>query len=94
MLEKNRDQRLKIKLINLSSMAGGGSLPLLNLPSKCLGILIKGISPNRIEKFMRESSPPIIGRIEDDLYIMDPRTILDDELPIITEAFKNLLVRT
>jgi len=92
MLEKIKDQRLKIKLISLSSMAGGGSLPLLNLPSKCLGIRIKGFSPNRVEKFMRENSPPIIGRIEDEQYIMDPRTILNDELPIITEAFKSLLV--
>ena len=93
-LEKIKDQRLNVKLINLSSKAGGGSLPLLNLPSKCLGIRIKGISPNRVEKFMRKNSPPIIGRIEEELYIMDLRTILDDELSIITEAFKSLLDKT
>jgi len=91
MLEKIEDQRLNIKLMSFSSMAGGGSLPLLNLPSKCLGIRIKGISPNSIEKLMRKNSPPIIGRIEEELYIMDLRTIQDDELTIIAEAFKNLL---
>jgi L-seryl-tRNA(Ser) seleniumtransferase len=91
MLEKIEDRRLNIKLMSFSSMAGGGALPLLNLPSKCLGIRIKGISPNSIEKLMRKNSPPIIGRIEEELYIMDLRTILDDELSIIAEAFKNLL---
>jgi len=40
---------------------------------------------------MRNNSPPIIGRIEEDLYIMDLRTIQDDELSIIAEAFKSLL---
>ena len=91
MLEKIEDRRLNIKLMSFSSMAGGGALPLLNHPSKCLGIRIKGISPNSIEKLMRKNSPPIIGRIEEELYIMDLRTILDDELSIIAEAFKNLL---
>jgi L-seryl-tRNA(Ser) seleniumtransferase len=94
MLEKIKDQRLDVKLIDLSSKAGGGSLPLLNLPSKCLGIRIKGISPNHIEKFMRKNSPPILGRIEEDLYIMDLRTILDDELSIIKDAFKSLIYKT
>jgi len=94
MLEKIEDHRLNIKLMSFSSMAGGGSLPLLNLPSKCLGIRIKGISANSIEKFMRNNSPPIIGRIEEDLYIMDLRTIQDDELSIIAEAFKSLLDKT
>jgi L-seryl-tRNA(Ser) seleniumtransferase len=94
MLEKIEDRRLNIKLMSFSSMAGGGALPLLNLPSKCLGIRIKGISPNSIEKLMRKNSPPIIGRIEEELYIMDLRTILDDELSIIAEAFKNLLDQT
>jgi len=94
MLEKIEDQRLNIKLMSFSSMAGGGSLPLLNLPSKCLGIRIKGVSPNSIEKLMRKNFPPIIGRIEEELYIMDLRTIQDDELSIIAEAFKNLLDKT
>ena len=91
MLEKLKDQRLNIKLISLSSKAGGGSLPLLDLPSKGLGVRIKGVSPNSIEKLMRKNIPPIIGRIEEELYIMDLRTIQDDELTIIAEAFKSLL---
>jgi L-seryl-tRNA(Ser) seleniumtransferase len=40
---------------------------------------------------MRHHTPPIIGRIEDDGFIIDPRTLLDDDLPIIRTAFENLL---
>ena len=36
------------------------------------------------------NDPAIIGRIEDDLFVMDPRTIQKDELSIIETAFENL----
>jgi len=89
-LKKSGDTRLHIQLIERSSKTGGGALPLMELPSLCVGIQIKGISPNALEKTMRSNDPPIIGRIEDDLFVMDPRTIRKDELAIIETAFENL----
>ncbi len=89
-LKKSGDTRLHIQLIERSSKTGGGALPLMELPSLCVGIQIKGLSPNALEKTMRSNDPPIIGRIEDDLFVMDPRTIRKDELAIIETAFENL----
>jgi L-seryl-tRNA(Ser) seleniumtransferase len=86
--------RLKIEFLNLSSKAGGGSLPLLDLPSKCLGIKIDGMSVNAIERKLRAGSPPIIGRIEDDYYVIDPRTLLDEDLVTIEHAFDRLLEKS
>ena len=83
--------RLEVNPVELSSKAGGGSLPLLELPSKCLRIKIKGLSVNKLEKTMRHNTPPIIGRIENDAYVIDPRTLLDDDLPVIRSAFEKLL---
>ena len=83
--------RLEVNPVELSSKAGGGSLPLLELPSKCLRIKIKGLSVNKLEKAMRQNAPPIIGRIEKDAYVIDPRTLLDDDLPVIRSAFEKLL---
>jgi L-seryl-tRNA(Ser) seleniumtransferase len=83
--------RLEITRIDRSSKAGGGALPLLELPSKCLRIKIQGMSANKLEKSMRLNSQPIIGRIEDDGFVIDPRTLLDDDLPIIRTAFEKLL---
>jgi hypothetical protein len=40
---------------------------------------------------MRSYEPPIIARIEDDLYVMDPRTIQEDEFATIETAFDNLI---
>lgn len=89
---KNIDKsRLEISLVERSSKAGGGALPLLELPSRCLRIRLQGMSANALEKSLRENDPPIIGRIEDDACIMDPRTLRDDDLPIIGKAFENII---
>ncbi len=91
MLENSGHSRMTVASLDLVSRPGGGSLPLLELPSKGLGISIDGLSANAIEKSLRLSSPPIIGRIEDDMYVMDMRTLQDDELEFIRSAFETLL---
>ncbi len=90
-LENVADDRLELVAVESASKTGGGSLPLLNLPSRCIGVSIKGVSANGIERWMRDHMPPIIGRIENDLFVMDPRTLQEDELNIIEEAFTRLL---
>jgi L-seryl-tRNA(Ser) seleniumtransferase len=91
MLENISDTRLSVDLIDTSSRPGGGSLPLLTLPSKGVGVKVQGISANAVEEQMRNNAPPIIGRIEEDFFIMDLRTILDDELQIIKHAVEHML---
>jgi L-seryl-tRNA(Ser) seleniumtransferase len=91
LLERLGEPRMKLRRIDCVSRSGGGALPLLALPSKCVAITVAGMSPNTIEAAMRKNNPPIIGRIEDDLYIMDLRTVQDDELPTIQSALKIML---
>jgi L-seryl-tRNA(Ser) seleniumtransferase len=92
-LNKIEPSRIQIEIVDLSSKAGGGALPFLELPSKCLKIRVEGLSANALEFYMRNNSPPIIGRIEDDAFIMDPRTLQKEDLPIIESAFKQVLKR-
>jgi len=87
------DSRIEIDIVDLFSKAGGGALPFLELPSKCLRINIDGLSANVLELKMRNNSPPIIGRIEDDAFIIDPRTLRNKDLPIILSAFNHVLKR-
>jgi L-seryl-tRNA(Ser) seleniumtransferase len=90
-IERIADGRITVELLDFSSKAGGGSLPLLDLPSRCLGICVDGKSANAIEQWMRSYAPPIIGRIESDQFIMDPRTLQEDEPAIIEKAFADML---
>ena len=90
-LERISGGRVGVELMDLCSKAGGGSLPLLNLPSRCIGVIVKEMSANGIELWMRRHTPPIIGRIENDRFIMDPRTLQEEELELIEKAFADML---
>jgi len=86
-------ERLSVEILDSVSRPGGGSLPLLELPTKCLGVTVKNLSTNALELEMRRNRPPIIGRIEEDRFILDVRTIRDEEIPVIEKAFANLVGR-
>ena len=88
------EKRLKVQRIDSVSKAGGGSLPLLELPTKCVGVSIADLSANTIENYLRTLNPAVIGRIENDQFIMDLRTVQDDDMPFIEDAFKQLLSGT
>ena len=90
-LRKLGSNRLKAVLVKTSSRVGGGALPLQELPTKCVGVTIEGLSASRMEQIMREATPPVVGHIEDDLFLMDVRTIQDEEIPMIASAFKKVL---
>jgi L-seryl-tRNA(Ser) seleniumtransferase len=77
--------------VRLPSKAGGGALPLLELPSRCLRIRVDGLSANALELRLRGGDPPIIGRIEDDAFVMDVRTLQADEFPLIESALASIL---
>ncbi|NVL89895.1 MAG: L-seryl-tRNA(Sec) selenium transferase [Desulfobacterales bacterium] len=87
-LRKLGNDLLEAVVINASSRVGGGALPLQELPTKCVGVRVKGLSASRIERIVREADPPIIGRIENDLFVMDMRTVQDDEIAVIASIFK------
>lgn len=90
-LENLKIPELSAHIMDLTSRAGGGSLPMLKIPSKGIGVSVKTMTVNAVERFMRNHTPPIIGRIEDNLFIMDLRTIQVDEMAIIDSAFKTML---
>jgi L-seryl-tRNA(Ser) seleniumtransferase len=72
------------------SQAGGGTLPLLNLPSLLIEVTVAGLSPNEIESRLRNSTIPVIGRISKGAFLLDPRTILDDDLRDLAAALTTL----
>jgi L-seryl-tRNA(Ser) seleniumtransferase len=90
-LRKLKVDRMEAVIIDASSRVGGGALPLQELPTKCVAVKIDGLSANAIESLLRESTPPVIGHIINDLFAMDVRTIQDEEIPIIASTFKTIL---
>lgn len=91
LLEAGGDPRLQAEIMDTASLAGGGSLPLSPLPSRSVGVRMRAASADAMEKAMRKNDPPIIGRIENDTFIMDMRTVKTGELPIIARAMLTFL---
>jgi L-seryl-tRNA(Ser) seleniumtransferase len=58
------------------SMIGGGSLPGETLPTWIWALDVK--HPQEFLETLRKGTPAVVGRIEDDRVIFDPRTILPD----------------
>jgi L-seryl-tRNA(Ser) seleniumtransferase len=90
-LEPFLPKDVEIKLADLFSRPGGGAFPSLTLPSCCVTIKSKNISAAKLEKKLRSSDIPIIGRIEDDWFVIDPRTIQKGEDKIICKTLIEIL---
>lgn len=100
-IEKNADILYK-KLSNLRDVAqisiedtlsqiGGGSLPAERIKSKCVTIIPKNISTSALEERLRLGENPVVGRISEDKLILDMRTILEDEIDILSTKIIQIL---
>jgi L-seryl-tRNA(Ser) seleniumtransferase len=63
------------------SSAGGGSFPLLQLPTALIEVRVDRCSAQQIETALRRTKVPVIGRIQNDRFLLDVRTLLDRDLP-------------
>jgi L-seryl-tRNA(Ser) seleniumtransferase len=75
-----------VRVVDLSSTVGGGSLPGETLPSA--GLELTGGSASKKLAALRHGSPAVIGRIENDRVVLDYRTVspeTDGELALALE---------
>jgi len=59
------------------STVGGGSLPGETLATFVLALTVH--HPNHFLARLRECTPPIIARLEEDKVVFDPRTVLEEQ---------------
>ncbi len=85
------DTRLELKIESSTSRAGGGTMPMVELPTFCLYLRVTGQSSALLEKYLRSRPLPIVVRIVDDWLVFDPRTIFTDEFAEIARACQELM---
>lgn len=73
------------------SQIGGGSLPAERIKSKCVTILPKNISTSALEERLRLGENPVVGRISEDKLILDMRTVLEDEIDVLSQKIIDIL---
>jgi L-seryl-tRNA(Ser) seleniumtransferase len=69
---------------------GGGSLPEISIPSVAL-VFRNKTSAQKLAAMFRSSEPPVIGRIENNAFMLDLRTIDDSELDLLISIIKKVL---
>ena len=67
---------------------GGGTLPLLELEGPA--VALDG-EPEGLARALRANEPPVIGRIHDGRLVLDPRTLTDEDVPLVVSAVRGAL---
>lgn len=71
---------------------GGGSLPAMTLPGWAIQIDAPSLSPNQLEKRLREAEIPVIGRIWKDQMILSVRTILEEDINALAKTLSQAAI--
>lgn len=77
---------LSLSLLPCASSVGGGALPLSELPSYALAFTSEKETAADLERRFRSFSPPIIGRIEKEKFLLDVRTLQKEDFPYIARC--------
>jgi L-seryl-tRNA(Ser) seleniumtransferase len=78
------------KVIPGQTMVGGGSLPGGSLPTRLVAIGGGGKKVQTISSELRHREVPVIGRIEKDELLIDPRTVLPEEDDVVITALREI----
>lgn len=70
------------------SRVGGGAFPEYDLPGTLVTVNINDISPEDLRQSLLDTDPPMVARIEDDTFLLDPRTLTSTELKLAAKALK------
>ncbi|MGL4796935.1 MAG: L-seryl-tRNA(Sec) selenium transferase [Paraclostridium sp.] len=86
------DSYANIRIESGLSQVGGGSMPLETIDSKVISITPREINVSTLEKKLRLSDSHVIARVYDDKYVLDVRTIFEDEFDILAKEIEKALI--
>ena len=79
-LKKNVKTGCEFKLVSTVSRVGGGALPEYSIPSWAVELAPEKMKLSSLEKKLRDLEIPVIGRIENEHFLLDVRTVGDHEI--------------
>ena len=73
---------IDVTLTDGESTVGGGAAPGTTIASRLLEVSIHGLTPTTAARRLRESTPPVVARIDHDRLLIDLRTVApsDDDV--------------
>ncbi len=90
LIGKLKTRNFSLELADGNSKAGGGALPLLELPTRLLCLVPENLSSQFMENWLRRYDPPVVTRVERERVLLDIRTIQEKELKTLAQAVNDL----
>lgn len=88
LLETLREKSVaaELAIVEGISRMGSGSLPTQPIPTWLLAVTPKACSVDTLARRLRLGSPPIFGRVQQAQFLIDPRTLRDDDESLLVEG--------
>ncbi|WP_245527938.1 L-seryl-tRNA(Sec) selenium transferase [Ammonifex degensii] len=83
---------ITVQVIEGFSQVGGGAMPTAQLPTWLVAVTVASLGESALLKALRSRvDPPVIARAEKGMVVLDPRTFSEEEIPLLVEAFRQVL---
>ena len=91
-LQKQLGDAAGLSIEAASATVGGGALPLAELPGRVIALAPRDISLNQLTSRLRQGEPPVVGRVQDDRFLIDPRTLNEADEEDLLRALEQVLI--
>ena len=81
----------ELSIVQSNSTVGGGALPLAELPGWAVAVVPNNISLNEMVQRLRQGPLPVIGRIQENQFLIDPRTLKMEDTEVLATALQKAL---
>ncbi len=88
-LEQKVPQKISTLIKESKTIIGGGTTPNKKIPTITMSISFNNLKPSQIEKKLRNKN--LIGRIENNMFVLDFRTIQDSDISKIIYILQELV---
>ena len=80
--------KVKVSMRKGVSRVGGGAFPEHDLPGTVVAVTVDNLSAGELREALLKTDPPLVARIEDDEFLLDPRTLDSTELKLVADALE------
>ncbi len=85
-----KNDNLILKILESEGRLGGGSTPKSSFKTIGVGLMHKKLSTKEIETFLTRRDMPIIGRVLDEYYFLDMKTVFQDDIDFISSTLNQI----
>ncbi len=89
-LDDSVREKLSISVRDTITEAGSGSLPAEDIPSVGLFISSRVISPRALADRFRKFSPPVLGYMKGNRFVIDLKAVLPEQTPLLISAIREV----